>query len=423
MSIYTVSQVASYLREVFETNPHLANIYITGEVSNVTASPAGHRYFALKDQGAQLRCVMFRDAGLGGEHVVQGASVTVHGRLGFYHARGDLQLYADLVQPEGVGERHMEFLRVKAQLEGEGLFEAARKRPLPAFPRRVAVVTSRAGAVWHDVRTVVARRYPLVELVLVHAMVQGDFAAGDIVAALRTVDAQDGIDVAILARGGGSLDELSAFNDEAVARAIYAGRVPVVSAVGHETDVTLADLVADARAPTPSAAAEMVVPDRRDIKLRLADRVAQLGAAHVACVSRLRESVALAGHRIERLTPDLATRRQRVDELARAAGAVVARDLAIRREQIVSREARMASLMPANTLARGYALVEHAADGRLVTRTADVAAGDGVAVTVTDGAFRAQVGGDAALWREPDRRPRRKPRRPPAEQLPMWGQP
>jgi exodeoxyribonuclease VII large subunit len=392
MSIYKVSQIGKYVREYIERDRLLADLYLSGEVSNLTKSAAGHYYFTLKDGDAQVRCVMFKPA-IGAEALTHGAAVVAHGRISFYQQRGDLQFYADLVQPEGVGELHMEFLRLKAKLEEEGLFDPSRKRSLPAFPRRIAVITSRTGAVWHDIQKIIGRRLPLVELVLIHAAVQGDQAPGDVVSGLRLINRTPGFDVVILARGGGSMEELWAFNDERVARAIHACKVPVVSAVGHETDFTIADYVADLRAPTPSAAAEIVVPDRRELKERVRTFESLLLEALTARVEGAREQIRNFEHRLARLAPDVAMRRQRVDELTRAAAAVMRRELAIWREQIKGRITQLGALHPGNTLDRGYALVELAASGAPVTKTAQVSPGDALYVQVSDGRFAAQAGG------------------------------
>ncbi|MBM4406835.1 MAG: exodeoxyribonuclease VII large subunit [Chloroflexi bacterium] len=393
MSIYKVSQIARYVREYIERDRILADLYLSGEVSNLTKSAAGHYYFTLKDGDAQIRCVMFKPA-TGAEALTHGAAVVAHGRVSFYQQRGDLQFYADLVQPEGVGELHMEFLRLKAKLEEAGLFDPTRKRSLPAFPKRIAVITSRTGAVWHDIQKIIGRRYPLVEIVLVHAAVQGDQAPGEVVAGLKLVNRTPGLDVVIVARGGGSMEELWAFNDERVARAIYGCRVPVVSAVGHETDFTIADYVADLRAPTPSAAAEIVVPDRRELKDRVRTFEGLLHEALTARVEGAREQVRTHELRLARLAPDVAMRRQRVDELTRAATAVMRRELALWREQIKGRMTQLGALHPGNTLNRGYALVEQALSGALVTKRAQVASGDALYVQVSDGRFAAQVSGD-----------------------------
>ena len=419
MPVYTVTQVSRYLRDVLDADANLADIYVTGEVSNLSRSGAGHSYFSLKDAESQLRGVMFRNGGIGAEHLQNGASVTVHGRVAFYTARGEVQIYADQVQPEGVGVLHMAFLRLKAKLEEEGLFDPSRKRPIPAMPRRVAAVTSRTGSVRHDIETVIRRRFPLVELVMAHTPVQGAEAAPGVVAALRAVNTLDGVDVVILARGGGSLEDLWAFNEESVARAIHASRVPVVSAIGHETDTTIADLTADLRAPTPSAAAELCVPDRRDLEQRLADARVALAGGLTRLLDSNRDAVGQLALAVQRGAPDIASRRQRLDELSRAAFAAASREAALMRERLRSRRLQLASLHPANTLDRGYALVERERDGKVVSQTGQVSDGDAVVARVSDGSFRAvvaQTGGVPA----PAPRRRRSAKARVKEQMALW---
>src|SRR4030042_1265687 len=264
MQIYSVTEGAAYLKELLETPPHLADLWISGEISNLSRSPAGHVYFSLKDETAQLRCVFFRRPNMGAP-LQQGMQIVAHGRVSLYEVRGDLQFYVDFVQPEGVGVLHAQFERLKAQLEEEGLFDEARKRPLPRFPRRIGVVTSPVGAVFHDICNILGRRWPLAEVVLAPTAVQGAEAGPGVVCALAALNDEESIELIIVARGGGSLEELWAFNEEPVARAIYGSRGPRVSAIGHETDYTIADFVADLRAPTPSAAAEPVAPHRLQV--------------------------------------------------------------------------------------------------------------------------------------------------------------
>lgn len=392
MPVYTVTQIAKYVRYTVEADRVLGNLYITGEVTNFSRASSGHCYFTMKDGESQLRCVKYRDEP-GEEHLIPGAAVTTHGRMTFYPARGDLQYNVDLVQPEGVGEFHMEFLRVKKLLEEEGLFDPARKRPLPEFPRRIAVVTSLGGAVVHDIQNILSRRYPLVELALVHSQMQGGQASAGVIAALRTAGAQKGMDLVILARGGGSPEELATFNREDIARAIYGCPIPVVSAIGHETDFTIADLVADRRAPTPSAAAEMVTPDSEELQLRIKRSQRSLFAGVLGYAGRWRGELRHNQGRLQRLLPDVDGQRQRVDALIDVARAALTRDLAALRERVQTQEAQLDSLHPGHTLARGYALVDRAADGRPVARPSDVKNGDGVNVRLSEGSFQAAVTG------------------------------
>jgi len=369
--IYSVAEVTRYLRELLEADSMLADLWISGEVSNLSESAAGHLYFTLKDEASQLRCVLFHRARLA-LTLESGTAVVAHGRISIYEVSGTLQFYVDLVQPEGVGMLHLEFERLKAKLADEGLFEPARKRPLPPFPERIGVVTSPTGAVFHDIANIVGRRYPLVELVLSPTPVQGDSAAEGIIQALDTLNNIEGIDLVILARGGGSLEELWAFNEEKVARAIYASRVPVISGVGHDTDFTIADFVADVRAPTPSAAAELAVPHRAELEGRIQSHRKALAAA---------------------LSGDLDRHRQRIDELTRSASMHLRNFMIISREKLGSRETELASLSPLATLGRGYALVQHSATGEVVSRIAQVERGDAIDIKVSDGQFVGRVTG------------------------------
>jgi exodeoxyribonuclease VII large subunit len=358
-------------------------------VSNLSHSSAGHYYFTVKDDQSQLRCVMFRSQH-GGEMLTNGGAVIVHGRLSLYPTRGDLQLYVDLVQPEGTGALALELERMKAQLEEEGLFEPSRKRPLPVFPRKVGVVTSPTGAVFHDICNVIDRRYPLVEVVLSPTPVQGSEAAQGIVEALQTLNNLGDIDVIIVARGGGSLEELWPFNAETVVRAIYGSRVPVISGVGHETDTTLSDLVADLRAPTPSAAAELVVPNATQLQAQI---VAHQRTAIYAITSRLSQSkqeLEATTQRLVGTAPQVDLLRQRTDDLAQGLSRTLGTHIALAGERFGGLEQRLNALNPQAVLTRGYALVQRADDGTLVTEKAQVKKDDPLKITVSDGSFDAR---------------------------------
>ena len=261
----SVSQLADYLRGLIDIDPNLSDLWIEGEVSDPFFHNAGHVFFQLIDGSeALIKCVLFARYP-GADLLSHGVSINAHGRVSFYKVRGDLQLYVDSVQPSGLGIVALETERLRAQLAAEGMFEPSRKRRLPDYPRRIGVATSDQGAVFHDISTIISRRYPISEIVLCPTPVQGVRAIEEIASAIRTLDSFGDVDVIIVARGGGSLEDLAAFNSEIVARAIFGSRVPIVSAVGHETDITIADEVADYRAPTPSAAAEAVTPDRKNL--------------------------------------------------------------------------------------------------------------------------------------------------------------
>ncbi|MGH2588814.1 MAG: exodeoxyribonuclease VII large subunit, partial [Dehalococcoidia bacterium] len=324
MFVLPVSQVCSLLRESLESDPRFNDIYISGEISNLTRSQAGHIYFTIRDAGAQLRCAFFRRANARtGALLENGAHVVAHGAISVYEQRGELQCIVDFVHQEGVGILHLEFERLKERLFEEGLFDEERKRPLPEFPRRIGVVTSPDGAVFHDVCHVLRRRWPLVEVVLAPTLVQGEGAGEGVCAALHNLNETPGIDLIIVCRGGGSMEDLWTFNMEAVARAIFASHAPVISAIGHETDYTIADFVADLRAATPSVAAQVAVPDRLEYAARAG---ALTEALNHAIRHRLQDTRWDLGGTVEalnRAAPDvLATRMRLAGTLDRAAAAV-----------------------------------------------------------------------------------------------------
>ena len=391
MQLFTVSQLAQWIKGTLEQDRTLRDLWVNGEVSNLFRSPAGHAYFTLKEgTAAAVRCVLF-SGNVGGEHLADGAAINAHGRVSFYETRGDLQLYADTAQPAGLGLLAAELERLKAQLEAEGLFDPSRKRPLPPFPRRIGVATSEQGAVFHDICTIVERRYPLAEIVLCPCGVQGEQAAPEIVDALRTLDRQGEVDVIIVGRGGGSLEDLWAFNTEGVARAIYASRSPVVSAVGHETDVTIADLVADHRAPTPSAAAEAATPDTVALGNEVFALAQQAGSRALQMVREHSQWVALSVQRMQGRLPDVSALRQRVDDLTSQGLEALHALFAKRREQTQALEAQLGALSPTAVLSRGYAVLVHEGTGAIVRSVGQVGQGDRVRATVKDGQFTTRV--------------------------------
>ena len=391
MAVYSVSQVTAYLTEVLETDPLLADLTVKGEVSNLRISSAGHAYFTLKDEQSVLNCVMFRGQP-GAELLANGIALLAHGRVRFYEPRGSTDFVVDLTMVAGAGELALELERLRLRLEAEGLFEVTRKRPLPLFPKVVGVVTSPTGSVFHDIQNVIRRRYPLVELVLSPTPVQGDKAAASIAAAVERLDRDGRADVIVLARGGGSLEDLWPFNEEIVARAIYASRTPVVTGVGHETDVTIADQVADARAPTPSAAAELVVPDQNALRQQLAELAAHCSRALLHQLQAGRAEVAGLARRMESSLPDAGTWRRRVDDLAQSVHRGLVGRLKITRTQVEGLEHKLRALDPVATLSRGFSVVQRAVNGEVVTNTSQVSAGDSLAITVSDGLIRATAG-------------------------------
>jgi exodeoxyribonuclease VII large subunit len=386
-----VAELVAGLRELLEEE--VGRVLVVGEISNLRRAPSGHCYFTLKDDHAQLRAALFRSAAVRLPFDPEdGLEVIVEAELTVYAPRGDLQLVVRQMEPRGQGALQLAFAQLRARLEAEGLFDAARKRPLPACPRRVGVVTSPSGAALRDVIEVSGRRMPGVPLLIAPAHVQGDGAEHELAAALAALGQVADVDVILLVRGGGTLEDLRAFNTERLARAIRAARVPVVAGVGHEIDVSIADLAADARAPTPSAAAELVLPDRRAWRER-----ARLVARRLARAALGR--VALAGRRLDRLAgrlrahapaARLAARRARLDTLARALEREGMHAVALRRERLAALAARLDALSPLAVLGRGYAIVR-AADGRVLKSAREIARGDALVVRLAEGEVETRV--------------------------------
>ncbi len=394
MNVLAVNELTEYLVELFDSDPILTDLWIQGEVSNFTRSAAGHCYFTLKDSESQLRCVFFKqDARWSSFVPASGDAIQAHGRVTLYEPRGEYQLRVDLVQPAGVGALQLAFEELRARLEREGLFDPSRKRPLPTMPRTIGVVTSPTGAVWHDIQTVIARRFPLAELVLAPSLVQGEKAPEGIVAGIEALCADERVEVLIVGRGGGSAEDLWAFNDERVARAIFAARVPVISGVGHETDVTIADFVADLRAPTPSAAAELCVPDCRELLGEIAAVREQLRTLMTDQLGDAGVAIGRARHALQRASPQraIAASRNRLTTLTHSAGQSLRHNQTLQQQRIVALERQLMALDPRATLARGYAIVEDSHTGNLLTTIDDALPGRGLRITVADGAFEATV--------------------------------
>ncbi len=392
--LWTVSELTRHVRYLLETDYRLQDLWVQGEVSNLSRPSSGHLYFTLKDREASLRCVMWRSEVARQAFLPQdGDAVEVHGRIRVYEAGGVYQLYADAIRLAGEGELFQAFLQLKAKLEAEGLFAAERKRPLPPWPRRVGVVTSPTGAALRDVLNVLRRRFPLAEVVLAPTPVQGEEAPPGIIAALEALNRVSRPDLILLVRGGGSMEDLRAFNDEGVARAIAASQAPVVSGVGHEIDFTIADFVADLRAPTPSAAAEMATPDRAELAQAVDSLQRRLRRAFAGHLRTARWDLETQRSRLHLASPAarVASDRQRLDELGRRALAALRHGLALRRQALEGLRATLVAVGPPAVLARGYAVVRRAEDGAVVRSVGQVARGDPLEVQVADGAFGAEV--------------------------------
>ncbi len=391
MAVYTVSQVSAHIKESLESDPLLMDLWVVGEVSGLRTSSAGHTYFSLKDRESLLRCVMFKGQH-GAELLAEGDSISAHGKITFYTRGGSTDFMVDLAMPEGVGELALELERLKQKLAAEGLFEISRKRRLPEFPKKVGVVTSPAGAVFHDIQNVMQRRYPLAELVLSPTIVQGPGAAPKIAAALELLDREGSCDVIIVGRGGGSLEDLWPFNEEVVARAIYACKTPVISAVGHETDETIADYVADVRAPTPSAAAELAVPDAYVLRNSLVNLAVILHRQLTNQTGRRRSELTVLRRRMEIGLPDTQTLRRRVDDVGRVVQSASSRLLSEGTMKVDGLGQRLRALDPLATLGRGFSIVQLPDTGQVVSSTKQVSDGDALEITVADGLVSAVAG-------------------------------
>ena len=393
-AVWSVSELTQHIKERLELDPKLQDVWLRGEISNLSRATSGHLYFTLKDAEAAIGCVMWRsDAARLAWQPEHGAAALARGRISVYAPRGNYQLYVEELHPAGLGDLHARFEQLRDRLKAEGLFDADRKRPLPPFPRVLGIVTSPQAAAFRDAQNVLRRRYPLVRVLLAPSLVQGDQAPPQIMAALQALDRRDEVDLILLVRGGGSLEELWAFNDERVARAIAACRHPVVSGVGHETDFTIADFVADLRAPTPSAAAELSVPDQAELRARIQGWEEQMEGSLNRQLGELRQAVDQQQRTLQRLSPQarVDTHRQQVDELTRRASRAVVHGLALQRAALAGLEARLGALSPQATLERGYAIVRQAETGAAVQRVDAVRKGDPLSIRVQDGEFGAVV--------------------------------
>jgi exodeoxyribonuclease VII large subunit len=389
--ILRVTDLNRRVRTLLDADAVLADVWVEGEVSQPSFPGSGHCFFTLKDASSQLRAALFREElARAVVRPAHGMNVIIHGRVRAYEPQGTYQLYVDSITPAGAGDLHARYEALRAELAAAGLFDERHRRPIPRWPRRIGVVTSPVGAVWRDITNVLRRRYPLVELVLSPSVVQGAGAAPTLVRALQRLYAQEGIDTIILARGGGSLEDLWGFNDERVVRAVAAAPVPIIVGVGHESDTTLADFAADLRAPTPSAAAELATPDGTQLPTildRLRDRAS---AALIGRAEQRRLLVDAEGRALVQLAPDIGAARQRTADLLDRGWRAVGDRLERRRLLLEGAHDGLRTLSPFATLERGYA-VARTAEGRILRDASSVAAGDPLQVVVARGTVETRV--------------------------------
>jgi exodeoxyribonuclease VII large subunit len=394
-SVISVTQLSLYMNEVLKTDEILRDIWVRGEISGCKTYPSGHCYFTLKDAEAQLYCVFFKHARLraSAPDLRDGMAIAVNGHIAFYERDGKLQLYVERVEPLGDGALFLRFEQLKKRLQAEGLFDTERKRPLPAQPSVIGIVTSPQAAALRDMLRVLRNRYPLARVILSPALVQGAEAPLAIANALDLLNEHGEAEVIIVGRGGGSIEELWAFNEEVVARAIARSRIPVISAVGHETDVTIADFVADQRASTPTAAASAAVPDIADWQASIRVYQAELSALIDDYFSEKREELALAARDLQRLNPQfqLDRLRQRLDDATELMQTRMEHILTLRGERLRGVAMQLHALSPLLTVARGYAVARRDADQHIITSIQQVQPGDDLTIQVTDGHIHAKV--------------------------------
>lgn len=396
--VFTVASLSNYLRVLLETDEILRDVWVRGEISNFSQPRSGHLYFTLKDNEAQLRCVMWKGQTFRLRfNPKDGQSVEVHGAMSFYPAGGNVQLYVDEMQPVGEGQLYQEFLRLKARLEAEGLFAPELKRPLPRFPRRIGVVTSPSGAALQDILNTLRRRMPLARVTLAPTAVQGADAPAGIVRGIHDLNALPDIDLIIVARGGGSIEDLWSFNDEAVAYAIRASRVPVISGVGHETDFTIADFAADLRAPTPTAAAELATPiTTTDLSAEILSLNQRMNLALRNKSVTLRQDLLLAENRLQRHSPAQRVRTflQYQDETRERLERAMSQYLSQHRLKLQNQIARLESVSPAAVLRRGFAIITDAQTHQVISRRDQTSPNQSIQIQLSDGKIAATISGD-----------------------------
>ena len=390
---WSITDLTRHLRNLLESDRYLQDLWVIGEVSNFSSPSSGHLYFTLKDAGSSIRCVMWRGAALRQAYLPRdGDEIEVHGSISIYEAAGQYQLYVDSIRPVGAGALFQAFLRLKDRLEQEGLLDPARKKTIPKWPQLIGIVSSPTGAALRDMLNTLSRRFPLVEVVLAPTAVQGADAPAGIVSALEQLNLEVKPDLILLARGGGSIEDLWAFNDEAVARAIADSNAPVITGVGHETDFTIADFVSDLRAPTPTAAAELATPDKADLIVNLIDHRERLQYGVTNIVNSRQWGLQNLKNDLAGLSPQSRIRNdsQRVDDYSRRAQSILSHTLKLNQTRVSGLQQRLVALNPTAILERGYALVQNM-DGKLVRSVNQVVTGESLTVHVQDGDFDVKV--------------------------------
>ena len=392
--VFSVSQINEYIKMVLESSPQLRDVWLRGEISNFKSNfSSGHLYFSLKDANSSIKAVMFRGYSQRLKFRPEsGMKVVVHGKISTYTVSGDYQIIIDDMQPDGVGALAIAFEQLKAKLESEGLFSPERKKPIPKFVRSVGVITSASGAALHDIINVSGRRCPSAEIIVYPAYVQGELAPRSLTSGILFFNNRQNVDLIIIGRGGGSMEDLWGFNDEGLARAIADSHIPVISAVGHETDFTICDFVADKRAPTPSAAAELAFPDMREMLLHVDHLIHRCTTALSREISRLDGRLELARSNIERYSPinRLKERSARLELLKGRLDTLINERYSLSESTFKLACARLEGVNPLAVLARGYSAVENER-GEIVSSAKEISVGDKIKIRLSDGTLDAVV--------------------------------
>ena len=386
IEVYSVSDLNNYIKGLFENNRTLSSVTVRGEISNFVSHRSGHLYFSLKDADGQIRAVLFRSRAATLKFMPEsGMKVILHGSVTVYPRDGSYQLYVSSMQPDGIGALYLAYEQLKARLAEEGLFDEEHKLAIPLIPKRIGVITSPTGAAVRDIINVTGRRYPNADLYVYPALVQGEGAEDSLVRAVDYLDKSRLCEVIIIGRGGGSIEDLWAFNSEKLARRIYDATVPIISAVGHETDFTICDFVADMRAPTPSAAAEIAVPDRRELFMRIDALDERLGSALLRKLERARERLSFVSQKTDAsvIFSDIKRRSEAVGRNAEKAQMLINNSLIRARQRLAQNAAKADALSPLNTLLRGYSIAE--IDGRTIKSSDNINIGDELTVVLSDG--------------------------------------
>lgn len=387
----SVTELNNFIKNIFESNRTLTSITVKAEISNFTNHRSGHLYFSLKDSDSQIRAVMFRSSAQKLKFIPEnGMKVLAHGSVSVYAKDGSYQLYVNSLQPDGVGTLYLAYEQLKAKLEAEGLFSYENKKQIPAFPERIGVITSPTGAAVRDIINVTGRRFPLAKIYLYPSLVQGEGAEDNLIKALDYFDKTALVDTIIIGRGGGSIEDLWAFNSERLARKIFDMKIPIISAVGHETDFTICDFVSDMRAPTPSAAAELAVPDAKELLLTLSDAGERIINSLLRFSERKRERVDVLYEKLALLSSSFFTsKKERIDSEAARLFSVSANAIKDKRSNFLIMLEKLNALNPLSVMKRGYLVAEK--DGSLIKRSSDISVGDELELRLLDSVVKTTV--------------------------------